>query len=184
MSIVIAPIALSNADSFRACFDAVAREKKYLAEIEAPPCTEMTAWIRSSIAHDDTLLVALDGQQVVGWAEVVPSKAHAVAHRGDFGMGVLAVCRGQGVGKRLILACIDCARSKGITRIELEARADNVSAIRLYESVGFKFEATRKNAMRFDGIHHDVVQMCLDMDEASPVAARPSGTQPQFLTPS
>ena len=36
----------------------------------------------------------------------------------------------------------------GITRITLQARADNTAAIRLYEAVGFQHEARVRNAMR------------------------------------
>jgi RimJ/RimL family protein N-acetyltransferase len=56
---------------------------------------------------------------------------------------------------------IDIARSCSSMRRELEARADNERAIRLYERVGFAHEATKRNAMRFDGVYYDAVQMSL-----------------------
>jgi len=37
MPAIIAPIALSHAQSYRDCLDAVARERKYLAQLEALP---------------------------------------------------------------------------------------------------------------------------------------------------
>ena len=76
-------------------------------------------------------------------------------------MGLLPSHRGLGIGRRLLQACIDKAPSKGITRIELEARADNLRAIQLYERLGFAHEVLKRNAMRFDGVYFDAVQMSL-----------------------
>jgi ribosomal protein S18 acetylase RimI-like enzyme len=76
-------------------------------------------------------------------------------------MGILAEYRRRGLGEALLRACLSKARVKGITRIELEARADNVPAIRLYEKLGFAHEAVKRSAMRFDGVYFDSVQMSL-----------------------
>ena len=76
-------------------------------------------------------------------------------------MGVLPDYRRRGLGEALLRACIAKAKVKGITRVELEARADNVAAIRLYEKLGFVHEALKRNAMRFDGVYFDSVQMSL-----------------------
>jgi RimJ/RimL family protein N-acetyltransferase len=48
--------------------------------------------------------------------------------------------------------------------VTLQARADNAAAIRLYRAVGFEQEATVRNAMRFDGVYFDAVQMALLLD--------------------
>lgn len=53
------------------------------------------------------------------------------------------------------------AQAKGITRIELEVRADNERAIGLYKSLGFQQEAVKRHAMRFDGVYYDALQMSL-----------------------
>ena len=74
-------------------------------------------------------------------------------------MGVLAASRGRGVGGRLLAACMERAGARGITRIELEVRADNAAAIRLYEAAGFVREAVKRRAMRFDGVYYDALQM-------------------------
>ena len=113
--------------------------------------------------------VALDGTSVVGWADVFPAWAAAVAHCGQLGMGVLPAWRGRGIGRRLLQACIDKAWAKGLTRIELEARADNHAAIALYRRLGFQHEALKLRAMRFDGVYHDAVQMSLVRPDLAPV---------------
>ena len=46
--------------------------------------------------------------------------------------------RGQGIGRKLLLAVEDEARKLGCGKVTLEVRSDNTIAKRLYQSVGFK----------------------------------------------
>lgn len=46
--------------------------------------------------------------------------------------------RGKGVNKAIVQALMDWSGSKGITELRLTVYADNSSAIRAYEKVGFK----------------------------------------------
>jgi RimJ/RimL family protein N-acetyltransferase len=155
----IRPIRRSDAASFRDCLDSVARERRYLAQLEAPPLERMQEFVAANIDSNAVQYVAVEGERVVGWADILPHWAAALAHCGTFGMGVLADRRGAGIGTRLIAACLQQAPSRGITRVELQARADNVRAIQLYEKTGFVAEARLRRAMRFDGVYHDAVQM-------------------------
>lgn len=167
MNITIAPIATSHVRGFHACLDTVAREKKYLAQIEAHPLESIEAFIQDSVKNDSVQFVALDGERVVGWADIFPAWASAVSHCGNLGMGVLPEYRGRGVGCQLLEASIAKAWKKGITRIELEVRADNERAIRLYEKFGFVHEARKRQAMRFDGVYYDTIQMSLVAESAA-----------------
>jgi putative acetyltransferase len=161
MSITISPIAESHVESFRECLDIVAREKKYIAQVEALPLEPFRRFVKQSIQSDAAQFVALEHASVVGWCDIFPGWAHAFQHVGSLGMGLLPEYRGRGVGQQLLAACIDKARSRGITRIELEARADNERAIRLYKRMGFVHEVRKARAMRFDGVYFDTVQMSL-----------------------
>ena len=162
----IVAVEYKYAASYRACLDLVAREKKYLAQIEALPLERIEGFVMDSVANDAIQFFALDQEEVVGWADIFPAWAHAVAHCGSLGMGVHPGYRGQGLGSRLLAACIEKAWAKELTRIELEARADNEPAIALYEKFGFKHEALKVQAMRFDGTYFDAVQMRLLRGEA------------------
>jgi ribosomal protein S18 acetylase RimI-like enzyme len=112
--------------------------------------------------------VALDGERVVGWADIFPDWAHALAHRGHLGMGVLAAYRGRGLGTRLLSACLAKAASQGLARIELETRVDNTAAIGLYRKLGFIEEGRKRWGMRFDGVYFDTLMMarCVDAGAA------------------
>lgn len=52
--------------------------------------------------------------------------------------------RKQGVGKALVTALLQDAKARGINKLFLEVRANNLSAIRLYESFNFKQISVRK----------------------------------------
>jgi RimJ/RimL family protein N-acetyltransferase len=161
MTAIIRPIQLSDALAYRECLDSVAREKRYLAQIEALPLERIEEFVRESVQTDAIQFVAVEGSRLVGWADIFPHWAAALAHCGTLGMGVHADYRGKGIGARLLSACLDKAPSKGITRVELQARADNVRAIKLYEGAGFVAEARLRNAMRFDGVYYEALQMSL-----------------------
>ena len=165
MKFSVVPIAVEHTLSFRECLDSVARERRYPAQVEALPLERIQGFVSESVANGSVQFVALDGQRVVGWADIFSAWAHAVAHTGKLGMGVKKSYRCQGLGRRLLEASIADAWAKGLTRIELEVRADNAPAIHLYERLGFAHEAVKRRAMRFDGIYFDAVQMSLLRNE-------------------
>jgi len=164
-NLAIVPIAMSHVAGFHRCMDTVAREERYLAQIQAPPLNKVEGFVRDSMAANAAQFVALDGEQVVGWSDIFAHWAHALSHCGTLGMGVLPSHRRQGIGKRLLQACLDKAQAQGITRVSLEARADNHQAIRLYQSTGFQHEAVKRQALRFGGVYFDAVQMSLLLSE-------------------
>jgi len=98
---------------------------------------------------------------VIGWCDIFPRWAHAVHHGGILGIGLLPAYRSHGTGRRLLEACLAKVFSQGITRIELEVRADNHAAIHLYERIGFVRKAHLRQAFRFDGRFYDALLMNL-----------------------
>jgi ribosomal protein S18 acetylase RimI-like enzyme len=157
----VVPITAALAASFRACLDTVAREKRFLAQVEAPPLDRVQQFVADGLEKDAVQFVALDGERVVGWADIFPAWAHAVAHRGHVGMGVHPDYRGRSIGTRLLSACLAKATAQGLTRIELEVRADNAHAIHLYRKLGFTEEGRLRHGMRIEGIYFDTLLMAL-----------------------
>ncbi|MBE0550567.1 MAG: GNAT family N-acetyltransferase [Rubrivivax sp.] len=166
MNTAVVPISLSHVPAFRGALDTVAKEKRYLAMVEAPPIEKMESFVGSNISKNIAQFVALDGDRVVGWADIIPAWAHGVSHRGSLGMGVIPGYRGQGIGRQLLEACINKSWVNGLTRIELEVRADNLAAIRLYKALGFVHEGVKPRGMRIDGMYYDTLQMGLLKHEA------------------
>lgn len=164
---VIRKIELDDAESFRQCLDSVARERKYLAQIEAPPAEKVCSFVTGSVEQNAAQYVAVVAGKVVGWCDVFPHWPYALKHVGTLGMGVHADYRGQGLGRMLILETLEHALQKGIFRVALTAREDNVRAIRLYESVGFRKESRAPCGLRFDEVFYTAVNMALLQGPAS-----------------
>ena len=158
---------IEDVDAFRVCLDSVARERKYLAQVEAPPLEKVHEFVAQSIEQDAAQYVAVANGKIVGWCDVLAHWAYALQHVGTLGMGVQANFRGQGLGRALLLKTLDHALKNGIYRVTLEAREDNVRAIRLYEQVGFRHEGRAPCALRFEDVFYAGVRMALLQGPAS-----------------
>jgi RimJ/RimL family protein N-acetyltransferase len=161
MDMPIVPIAAEHIESFHRALDIVARERKYLVLLEAPPLAQMREFVSNIIRNGDPQFVALAKGEVVGWCDIRRHFFPALAHRGTLGMGIIPAYRGRGLGLRLIQTTIEHARMAGFVRIEFDVRADNARAITLYEKVGFVREGTVRDAMFVDGEYLDAITMAM-----------------------
>ena len=157
----IVPIGPEHIESFHRTLDFVARERRYLALLEAPGIEQFRPFVEDVIRQGHAQFAASSDGEVVGWCDVLPRGRPIYAHVGVLGMGLLPPFRGQGIGRRLIEKALDAARSLGLSRIELTVRQDNLSAIALYEKTGFVAEGVQRNAIKLDGQHANLVMMAL-----------------------
>jgi ribosomal protein S18 acetylase RimI-like enzyme len=158
-SVEIVPIAQDHIEGFHRALDFVARERRYLSFLEAPPLEQVGAFVLDNISHGYPQLVAVSAGQVIGWCDVVPKPRPIYAHAGVLGMGLLPEFRGQGLGGRLIQQTLAAARAFGLNRVELSVRENNAGAIALYKRVGFEIEGLQRNATRVEGVYENVVLM-------------------------
>jgi RimJ/RimL family protein N-acetyltransferase len=156
----------ADAASFRACLDAVARERRWLALLEAPPLDELHTFFEMQRRRGMIQLVAVAGADVVGWCDVIPKDIDGFRHAADLGMGLLPAWRGRGLGRALLEGTLARARRAGLLRVELEVYASNPVAIALYERCGFRHEGRRRRARLLDGVAEDVVEMAILFDES------------------
>jgi RimJ/RimL family protein N-acetyltransferase len=158
----IVPMTEDRIAGFHAVVDSVARERRYLAFIEAPPIDQTAAFVRGLLADGGVQMLALtDADEVVGWCDIARVSWEGLRHVGRMGMGLLSGYRGQGLGRRLAGVTIEAARNAGFERIELEVFATNIAAIRLYESLGFQREGLKRRFRKLDGVYDDNVIMAL-----------------------
>ena len=87
-----------------------------------------------------------------------------LCHRADFGIAVEKAYWGRGIGKALTLVCIECAKQAGYLQIELEVIAENTSAVRLYESVGFREYGRNPRGFRAKNGWQTLILMRLELD--------------------
>jgi len=161
MSVEIVPIERRHIGGFREVLDGVARERRWLAFVEAPPLPRVRSFVLNGLRNGMTQFVAVDEGRVVGWCDVNPKTHETLRHSGVLGMGVAASHRGQGLGSALLRATLEAACARGITRVELIVRADNAAAIRLYEKHGFELEGRLRDYLIVDGVSYDALAMAL-----------------------
>jgi ribosomal protein S18 acetylase RimI-like enzyme len=159
--IQITRIAEEYIEGYHRCLDSVARERRYLAFVQAPPLESTREFVLSIIASDQTQFVALKDEDVVGWCDISLMWLEGFTHCGRLGIGVRKDYRRRGIGKRLIERTIARAKEKGLERIELEVFASNRPAIRFFERVGFVMEGVKRKARKIDGAYDDLIGMAL-----------------------
>ena len=157
----IVPISERHIGGFHACFDSVARERSYLGSVEAPPVEDTRKFVRSIMTGGGALYVAVCGDEVVGWCNIVQMKQEGFRHNAKLGMGVLRAYRRLGWGERLARKAIEWAEGTHIERITLKVFASNLAAISLYEKLGFEVEGVSRKARKIDGRYDDLVDMVL-----------------------
>ena len=148
-------------EGYHRCLDSVARERKYLGFVRAPPIESSKKFVSSNVENDVPQFVALKGDEVIGWCDIVPGKREGLTHCGTLGMGVHKDHRRRGIGTRLMERTIEEAKFRGIERVELEVYASNTPAINLYEKRGFVREGVKVKARKLDGVYDDIIVMAL-----------------------
>ena len=97
----------------------------------------------TSRAHKSTLLVAFDGDELVGtvtWCPYGSGDAQLAKepHQGEFRtLSIAPEARGRGIGRALVEHCLERARSAGLTEVLLFSLKEMLPAHRLYARLGF-----------------------------------------------
>ncbi len=97
------------------------------------------------------LLVALISDRVVGSGLIHRFRPGRLRHVAQVEVGIHPDSQALGLGRALMDALLgwpETDNGSGVLRIELSVRADNDRAIRLYESLGFHTEGTRRRLVR------------------------------------
>ena len=151
---------LTHVPGYHAALDQVARERRYLAFLEAPPLSDSTSfvqWLRNGAGLHYVAITS--GNEVVGWCDVVRNSREGFTHTGQLGMGVVTPFRRRGIGRQLVHAAVAGATAMGLLRVELEVFRSNAGAVHLYESTGFQHEGVKRAARVLDGVSDDVLMM-------------------------
>ena len=109
------------------------------------------------------MLVAEVDNKLVGTLDFWNGNRKRIQHTGEFGMGVMQGFRNKGVGQLLLKVLIEWAQNNGlIEKVKLGVFASNVSAIHLYQKMGFKEEGRRISDIKIaEGNYGDVIEMYL-----------------------
>lgn len=103
-----------------------------------------------------TVVVAVDGDRVVGTAKSGPNRAGPGAHVATASFMVAGAARGKGVATALCSFVLDWARAEGYAAMQFNAvAATNTTAVAIYERLGFTIVGTVPEAFRHP-THGDV----------------------------
>ena len=166
MTFRIAPIAEEHIEGFRAGLDSVARERRYLLYLEAPPPEDVSKFLRNNIRNGYPQYVALVGDRVVGWCDVLPIDRPTRAHNGVLGLAVAGgVPRPRHRHRSAERSLARCPRFR------LHARRARLSRgqcprRRALREFGFCAEGVQRKAVRVDGVYEDLICMALLHDQA------------------
>lgn len=90
------------------------------------------------------------------------AKVRHIAHL--TGMMVHPQARRRGIGRMLLMACIERARAvRGLEMLTLSVTSSNTVAATLYAQAGFRRYGTQPRALKVDGAYHDKDLMVLDL---------------------
>lgn len=118
-----------------------------------------------SESENEIEIIALIDGVIAGTAgiEAVGSK-YKVRHRAEFGISIAKEFWGLGIGRALMDACIECARSAGYVQLELTVVAGNERAISMYERAGFvEYGRNPKGFNSRTAGYQEIVYMCLEL---------------------
>jgi tRNA (Thr-GGU) A37 N-methylase/ribosomal protein S18 acetylase RimI-like enzyme len=115
-------------------------------------------------------IVAENDQQIVGHAWLEPSGLEAIEHVLRLTIAVHIGHQEQGVGEKILSYLIDWAKAvPNVEKIELNVRAVNLRAIRLYQKLGFNIEGRIRHRIRTtDSRYMDDLQMGLFVKKNPP----------------
>jgi ribosomal protein S18 acetylase RimI-like enzyme len=131
----------------------------------APPPGADRPFFSESTRPEDVLVAERDGV-VAGWAKIehptpFPSSGHVWTITG---LAVDPAAQGNGVGRALVEALADEARSRGARRLTLRVFAPNETARRLYERCGFEVEGILRGEFRAGDDYVDDIFMALTLE--------------------
>jgi ribosomal protein S18 acetylase RimI-like enzyme len=166
MTVTITHAVSEDASAILALHRAVLAEDRWFISrpSEAGGIDHTLRLIRDCARHPTSMfLVARDGAAIVGFVVARPGALARMQHAPKLEIIVDATARGRGVGRALMAACVDWARSTPmVEKLGLSVFADNAAAIALYRSFGFRDEGRRVAEYKLEnGSYRDDLLMYL-----------------------
>lgn len=101
-------------------------------------------------------LVAVDNNEVVGWAALSPVSSRCVyGGVAEVSVYVADKHKGKGIGKLLLQKLIKESESNGIWTLQAGIFTDNAASVKLHEKVGFRVIGHREKIGKLNDIWKD-----------------------------
>ncbi len=158
----IRPAQPGDAAALIRVIDTVAREGRWLLRNSFDPPVEVEADYLANLGVQEGLyLVALAGDDLIGWLILTRGSFEYNHHSAEIGMGLLSSYRGMGIGTALLQEAIAWARRAGLEKLCLGVRASNLPAQALYRKLGFAEEGRRSRQLKTAAGYDDELLMAL-----------------------
>jgi RimJ/RimL family protein N-acetyltransferase len=133
-----------------------------------PTLEQERDFIRVHSRPDALILVALDGEKVVGLLNFLPANSFKMRHTGEFGLSVHPAYQRMGIGRKMLQVLLGWATLQpDIEKVLLRVFHTNEPALKLYESCGFVKEGRQVRAIKQkDGSYADLIHMAWTVDRS------------------
>ena len=121
--------------------------------------TEPPSWDEFDANHlPGHRLVAVEGDEVVGWAALSPTSQRACyAGVVEHSVYVTGRSRGRGVGKALLQRLIAGADAAGLWTIQTSIFPENEASLALHAAVGFRVVGRRERIAELNSVWRDTI---------------------------
>ena len=153
-AVTIRPARPEDAAAIAAIYNEGIAGRQATFETRPRDADEIAPWID----EDGPLLVAADGDEVLGWARVTAYSDRCVyAGVGEYGVYVAARARGRGVGRELLGALCGEAERRGLHKLIGRTFALNAASRALARAAGFREIGLERRHGQIDGEWRDCV---------------------------
>jgi len=162
--VAIRPFAPSDRANVLAFFERVPEDDRAFLKEDVIDAAEVEGWLGRLNPATETMIVATSANALVGTA-VLAREAHGWArHVGEIRIVADPAVRRLGLGHVLAETIFALAVRQGLEKIVAQMMADQEGAIRVFELLGFRAEATLRNHVRDRyGRKHDLLIMANDL---------------------
>ncbi|MFA5381470.1 MAG: GNAT family N-acetyltransferase [Candidatus Izemoplasmatales bacterium] len=120
--------------------------------------------IKNELSKTSVIYLGFVDGQIVANASLSAPDRERIKHTSVFGISVMKSYWNQGVATAMIKEIIAFAKATTVIKIiHLAVRADNINAIHLYETHGFKSIGVYSKQMYVDGRYFDTILMNLEI---------------------
>ena len=118
----------------------------------------MDDWVAELKSGEIATILALRGNEVVGYATIHRSLLRWTAHVAELRVMIAESMRGAGLGRVLTQEAFATALSEGIEKMVAQMTLDQKGAIATFEGLGFRPEALLRDQVKDrDGNKHDLL---------------------------
>ncbi|MEZ4517379.1 MAG: N-acetyltransferase family protein [Chloroflexota bacterium] len=149
----VVPMTPNHWEAVRAIYEAGIATGRATFETAAP---DWNTWDHHH--RQDCRLVAVRGDQVIGWAALTPVSSRQVyCGVAELSVYVAPDARRQGVGRMLLSEMVTCSEANGVWMLQATVFPENEASLFLHQAVGFRVVGRREHIACLHGQWRDTL---------------------------